>query len=257
VRLLGVISVKEGWAVQSFAYRRYLPIGDPGVLARTLARWKLDEILIVCIDQSLRNAGPDLHLLERIANSYLGIPVTYGGGIRDEQDCNDAISAGADRVAIDYAIRKNPHIANEMSARIGIQALVGVFPLTATEGGDPLVLNYATRRQKPVAEELNQWGDGFPFAEALVVDTNREGSLEGFRRGLLKEFAARSVPTLALGGISRASQAKPLLSLDNLTGVCIENSLFYRELGAVEFSALIQGPNRYSLASHWQFDSIL
>lgn len=158
MRLLGVISVKEGWAVQSFAYRRYLPIGDPLVLARTLARWKLDEILIVCIDQSLRNAGPDLHLLERIANSYLGIPVTYGGGIRDEQDCNDAISAGADRVAIDYAIRKNPHIANEMSARIGIQALVGVFPLTATEGGGPLSVELCNSAAKASCRRAQSMG---------------------------------------------------------------------------------------------------
>jgi cyclase len=211
----------------------------------------------VCIDQSSKRCGPDLKLLERIANFYLGIPVTYGGGIRDENDCNDVISAGADRVAVDYSIRKNPHIANEMSARIGIQALVGVFPLTATEGGYPSVLDYATGRQRPIAEELNQWKDGFPFAEALVVDTNREGSLKGFRRDLLKEFTTRLVPTLALGGISRSSQAKPLLSLKNLSGVCIENSLFYREIGALEFSSLIQGPNRYSPASHWQFDSIL
>ena len=31
-RLIGVITVRQGWAVQSFGYQRHLPLGRPEVL---------------------------------------------------------------------------------------------------------------------------------------------------------------------------------------------------------------------------------
>ena len=51
-RLVGVITVKDGWAVQSFGYERYLPLGRPEVIAENLDRWGADEILLQCIDRS-------------------------------------------------------------------------------------------------------------------------------------------------------------------------------------------------------------
>ena len=42
-RLIGVVIVKDGWAVQSFGYRRWLPLGRPEVLVENLDRWGADE----------------------------------------------------------------------------------------------------------------------------------------------------------------------------------------------------------------------
>ena len=52
-RLIGVITVKNNIAVQSFGYKNYLPIGDPRVLAENLDRWGADEIHVNCIDRTL------------------------------------------------------------------------------------------------------------------------------------------------------------------------------------------------------------
>ncbi len=51
-RLIGVVTVREGWAVQSFCYNRYLPLGRPEAIVENLDRWGADEILIHCIDRS-------------------------------------------------------------------------------------------------------------------------------------------------------------------------------------------------------------
>ena len=63
-RLMGVIVVKDGWAVQSFGYQRYLPLGNPAILAENLNRWGVDEILLLSIERSRKNLGPDFDLLE-------------------------------------------------------------------------------------------------------------------------------------------------------------------------------------------------
>ena len=69
-RFVGVITVKDRIAVQSIAFKKYLPIGDPVILAENLDRWGVDEIL-ASIDRTLKNLGPDLNLLENLSSKGL------------------------------------------------------------------------------------------------------------------------------------------------------------------------------------------
>ncbi len=62
-RLVGVVTVMGGHAVQSFRYERYLPLGRPEVLIENLDRWGADEILLQCIDRGRDGVGPDFPLL--------------------------------------------------------------------------------------------------------------------------------------------------------------------------------------------------
>ena len=79
-RLIGVVTIKNGWAVQSFGYQRYLPLGKPECLVENLDRWGADEILVHVIDRSVSGEGPDYELLEKFARLGLGTPLIYGGG---------------------------------------------------------------------------------------------------------------------------------------------------------------------------------
>ena len=65
-RLVGVVTVKGGWAVQSFGYKSYLPLGRPEVLVENLDRWGADEILVHVIDRSVKKLGPDFNLIEKL-----------------------------------------------------------------------------------------------------------------------------------------------------------------------------------------------
>ena len=35
-RIIGIVTVLNGWAVQSISYKRYLPLGKPSVIAKIL-----------------------------------------------------------------------------------------------------------------------------------------------------------------------------------------------------------------------------
>ena len=97
-RLIGVVTVKDGWAVQSFGYRRHLPLGRPEILVENLDRWGADEILVQCIDRSARCLGPDFALLERISRLDLATPLIYAGGIRHMDDARRVINSASDRM---------------------------------------------------------------------------------------------------------------------------------------------------------------
>ena len=64
-RFIAVVTVKDGWAVQSFGYGRYLPLGKPECLVENFDRWGADEILVQVIDRSKGGLGPDFELLKK------------------------------------------------------------------------------------------------------------------------------------------------------------------------------------------------
>ena len=65
-RLIGVVTIRNGIAVQSFSYKKYLPIGNPLCVIQNLDRWGVDEILIQVIDRSINQLGPDFSLLNKL-----------------------------------------------------------------------------------------------------------------------------------------------------------------------------------------------
>ena len=45
-RLIATIIIKDNWAVQSFSYKSWLPLGKPECLAENYDNWGADEIVI-------------------------------------------------------------------------------------------------------------------------------------------------------------------------------------------------------------------
>ena len=61
-RIIGVVTVKNGLAVQSFGYEKYYPLGRPEIFDKNLTLGA-DEILLNLIDRSPKNNGPDFDLI--------------------------------------------------------------------------------------------------------------------------------------------------------------------------------------------------
>ena len=82
-RLIGAVIVRDGLAVQSIGYKKWLPIGKPEIVREKIyVERNVDEIAVLCIDRKLR--GPDLDLLKRITDLNINTPLMYGGGILNQ-----------------------------------------------------------------------------------------------------------------------------------------------------------------------------
>ena len=227
-RLIGVLLVKEGKAIQSFGYSGYLPLGKVEILAENLERWGVDEILIICIDKSKKFIGPDLKLMENISAIGLSTPVIYGGGIRHSEDAVRVINSGADRVLIDTMLWDSPRTIELLSRELGNQAVIANFPLIIRNN----ILywkNYRTNEErifnKSILDNLNlNW-----LSEIMVTDYINEGKLNSFNEEIIKLIPDFQIPKIVFGGISECTQINRLLSINNIVAVGIGNSLNYKE----------------------------
>ena len=230
-RLIGVITVRDGWAVQSFGYSRYLPLGKPEVLADNLDRWGADEILVQCIDRSRSRLGPDLALLERISRLGLATPLIYSGGIATPDDAVAAVKSGADRVCIDALLHDDLHLASKLGEPLGAQAVIAALPLVFAEGLK--WIDYRTGQANRLPAGLIELLSSGAVSEALVIDYRNEGTPCGFDPRLL-QLPAR-LPLIAFGGLSEAEQIGGVLQRAEVAAVAIGNFLSYREHAVPRF----------------------
>lgn len=228
-RLVGVITVKDGWAVQSMGYQRYLPLGRAEIIAENFDRWFLDEIMVVSIDRTRQGLGPDFDLVTRIADRNLMTPLTYAGGIRGEEDARHLVKAGADRLCMEHLFDTDPEACRAVRDAVGVQAVIRALPL---EQGAQGVMRYDYLNRSTRHLDIAGLGDPTDplFSEALVVDRVGEGGKASFDTSLLAPFADSALQIIAFGGITEKPQVEDLLAREEVSAVAVGNSLGYREL---------------------------
>lgn len=228
-RLIGVITVKNNWAVQSIGYKRYLPLGRPEIIAENYDRWQLDEIFVVDIDRSRSGQGPNFGLLEKITGKNLMTPLCYMGGIRNSDDALKLTSLGADRIAVDSLFRENPSAVQSIADTIGRQAVIIALPLIVN-GKDIRVYDHLSGSAKEKINLSKVVGRNSCFSELMVIDVLNEGLLQAFNTDLLVPFRESNLQLICFGGITTSHQVKNILAEKSVSAIAIGNSLSYREI---------------------------
>lgn len=239
-RLIGVVTVKDGWAVQSFGYARHLPMGRPEVAVENLDRWGADEILLNCIDRSRFGLGPDFALLARLGKLGLSTPLIYSGGIRSVEDGVAAVKAGADRIAVDALLRDDLAMAGRLGDPLGAQAVIAALPL-AWEAGGLAWYDYRTGASQPLPQPLLDLLGNGAISEALVIDWKNEGVSRGFDMRLIHDFPAIGTPLIAFGGLSESDQLRSLFGSSRIAAGAIGNFLSYGEHKVQRLKAELAG----------------
>jgi cyclase len=243
-RLSAVIAVRNSWVVQSIGFRRFLPVGDAGIVAENFNRWGADEILLLDISPDRHARGPDMELIRAVASRTL-TPLAYGGGIRSVEDVRRAIREGGDKVVINTAACENLAIIEEGAATFGAQCMVVALDVGRDADGRPVLYADSGRRSlegrapAEFARQAEQAGAG----EILVNAIHRDGTRSGYDVALLAEIAAavRS-PVIACGGAGTPSDMAEALRVPGVGSAAVGNILHYTEHAiAVAKAALADG----------------
>jgi cyclase len=247
-RLAGVVTVKDGWAVQSFGYHRYLPLGKPECLVENLNRWGADEIFVQVIDRSKNASNPDFQLIEKLGKLGLETPLIYAGGVRSVADGVKLIQLGADRIVVDALLHDDLAVVRDLSERLGAQALIGSLPLSWMDN-EIKWLNYRSKASTLISDEVLGLIQSGVISEALISDWEHEGMPGGFEQKLVEKFPLKDASIIAFGGISKPNQLSALMDYSGVVSVAVGNFLSYQEQAIQKYKeALTNMPVR--LASY-------
>lgn len=228
-RIVGVVTVLNGLAVQSIGYEKYLPLGKPECLVENLDRWGADEILVQVIDRSSRQLGPDFQLIDRIACANISTPIIYAGGINTEEQAIEVVRAGADRICLDAMLHNGINKVGKLAHKLGAQALIASIPVKRFPNGELHYFSYLSKERIDFKDDLLALFSNKLISEALLIDVNNEGKKNSFDFDIINFFPIEDVPLILFGGLSSSELLNKGLSSNRVSAVSVGNFLNYSE----------------------------
>ena len=228
-RIIGVITIKDNIAVQSFGYKKYLPLGDPKILVKNLDRWGTDEILINVIDSWKNDKNPNFEIISKIKDLNITTPIIYGGGINSLESAKKLIYNGVDRLLIEKIIINDLDEFERIYKEIGAQSLILSLPLRKLSKNEYVYFNSISQEEEILPKNFFKVIEKKFVSEILLIDYKNEGSIDGFNLNLLKCLNKFDLDIICFGGIRSAKFIKEISKNKNISAVAIGNSLNYQE----------------------------
>lgn len=122
-RIIPCLDVDRGRVVKGVHFLNLRDAGDPVEVARRYESEGADELVFLDITASHEDRAIMLDIVRRVSEEIF-MPFTVGGGIRTVADAARLIQAGAEKVSINTAAVKNPHLITEIAKRFGSCATV-------------------------------------------------------------------------------------------------------------------------------------
>jgi cyclase len=215
VRVIPCLDVDRGRVVKGVNFVELRDAGDPVELARAYDAAGADEIVFLDITASSSDRETTYEVVRRTAETVF-IPLTVGGGVREPEDFNRLLRAGADKVSVNTSAITDPTLLSRAAERFGAQCVVLSVdarrcPAGVTTASGFEVTTHGGRQSTGIdALEWAVEGARLGAGEILLNSMDADGTEAGFDIPLIEMVRREvSVPLIASGGAGRIEDFVP------------------------------------------------
>ena len=225
-RIIPCLDVDQGRVVKGVSFVNLRDAGDPVELAKFYNDQGADEIVFLDITASSNQRDTIVEVVERVS-AEIFIPLTVGGGIRTITDIRKMLESGADKISINTAAIRDPHLINKVTTHYGSQCIV--LAIDAKRIVEPYVIDqrnsnvstsiavdedsvwevYSHGGRVSTGIDVVKWamlGDQSGIGELLLTSMDMDGRQDGYDLELLKAVSnSVNVPVIASGGAGELS----------------------------------------------------
>jgi cyclase len=200
--------------------------GDPVELGKAYSQAGADELVFLDITASYEGRKTFTEMVTKVAQQ-LNIPFTVGGGINELADVEKMLYAGADKVSINSAALRNPHLIEEVATRFGSQVCVVAIDARLDADGWHCYLKGGRERTErglfEWAHEVQERGAG----EILFTSMNHDGVKNGYANEALAQLADNlNIPIIASGGAGKKEHFRDVF-LEGHADAALAASVFH------------------------------
>ncbi len=226
-RIIPCLLVHQRGLVKTIKFKEPKYVGDPINAVKIFNEKEVDELIVLDIDATAENRGPDFELIKNLATECR-MPFCYGGGITTVEQARTIINLGAEKLAISAAAVRNFPLLKEIGQAVGMQSVIVVVDVkkrTLLGGYDIYIKNGKEKTElklKQYLEDLNKIGVG----EIVINSIDRDGTMSGYDYELADIVRAiTDMPITILGGASNIDDIKKLINKYKVIGAAA-GSLF-------------------------------
>ncbi|MFA4905581.1 MAG: imidazole glycerol phosphate synthase cyclase subunit [Candidatus Margulisiibacteriota bacterium] len=232
IRIIPRLDIKGPNLVKGIHLEGLRVLGKPEVFARYYYENGADELIYIDIVASLYERNNLLDIIRRTANEIF-IPLTVGGGLRNIEDMRTVLRAGADKVALNTAVLKNPELIREASRIFGSSTIV--VSIEAIKQPDGHYLAYTDNGREFTGIDVLEWAiraAELGAGEILLTSVDREGTGLGYDLELTRKVAQSvAIPVIACGGAGKMADIKDVVLEGKADAVSFASLLHYDFVG--------------------------
>ena len=227
IRIIARLDINNDNVVKGKCLEGLRKVGAPNEMCAKYYNEGIDEIILLDAVASLYERNSLIDIL-REATKETFVPITIGGGIKTLQDVKDALSAGADKVAINTQAVKDINFIKQAVERFGSQAIVGSVVARKYRNGWEAFVDNAKRRTRLNAIDWAQELENAGVGELMITSIDADGRKNGFDVQLIKSVTDRvGVPVIASGGAGGSLDIVEVCEKTNCDAVAIASLLHY------------------------------
>jgi imidazole glycerol-phosphate synthase subunit HisF len=214
VRVIPCLDVDAGRVVKGVNFTGLRDAGDPVEMAEVYDAEGADELTFLDITASSVGRETTYDVVRRTAEQVF-IPLTVGGGVREVEDVDRLLRAGADKVGINTGAIARPEVIGEIAHRFGSQVLV-LSVDARRSAGQPSGFEVTTHGGRTSAAlDAVEWarrGADLGAGEILLNSMDADGTRHGFDLELIRAVrAVVGVPLIASGGAGAPEHFPPAI----------------------------------------------
>ena len=219
-KIIPGIDMKDGKVVKSVKFLGTREVGDdPVAFAKKYFEDGADELTILDIMASIEGRKTKLDIISRIKEE-VNIPVAISGGIRSLTDIEDALNAGASKVAVSTAAVKDKNIIKEAAVKFGSEKIILVVDTKKNKSGKYTVYINGGIGGEDTGIDLIDWvkeGERLGAGELLPTSMDTDGVANGYDIELYNLICdSVKIPVTASGGCGKLEDFAELFKKTNV-----------------------------------------
>ena len=193
--------------------------GDPVAAATAFAQAGARHLHVVDVDLAGSGRVENADAIAAVAS--VGVPVQASGGVRNAEQADALLAAGAARVVLGSA---------GLADRVAAEALVGRFGealVLGIEGDGPVIRPRGTQDELPMWDTV-VWLATVPVSRFMFTEVGRVGGLSGPDLDAMWAFAGHAAaPVLVAGGIRGTEDLRSIEALGGpIEGAIVGRALY-------------------------------
>lgn len=245
-RIVPCLDVKDGRVVKGVHFEGLRDAGDPVECAAAYDKMGADEICFLDITASKEKRGTLLDVVGRTAECVF-VPLTVGGGVRNEEDVRDLLRAGADKVSINSAALRDPELLRRAAERFGSSTIVCAVDAkrVSADGEPPRWEAFTHGGTRSTGRDAVAWAAeaaGLGAGEILLTSMDRDGTRDGYDLALTRAVSEGvPVPVIASGGVGTLDHLYEGLAEGGADAVLAASIFHFGDYTVEEAKAYLRG----------------
>ena len=242
-RIIPCLLIHNKGLVKTVKFKEPKYVGDPINAVKIFNEKEVDELIVLDIDATKENRGPNLKMIKNIADECR-MPLCYGGGITTVEQAVKIIGLGVEKIALSYSALNDTKLCQQIGDIIGNQSVVVVLDVKKKfffEGYDIYTHN-GTKKSKWKLDDLVAKLEEIGIGEIVINSIDNDGTMQGYDTALVENIRKKcNMPITVLGGAGTLDDIKKMISKFKIIGASAGSLFVFK--GKYR-AVLISYPNR-------------